>query len=161
MRLAVAIPMKSIAKIARRGISPIIATIILISIAVVAGFVIWNYVMSASKPKTVVRLDIVTADATIAPDGSEATISLTLRNSGTVKITIDNITIVYAGKSKTYTVGRDILAGGTLQWSFTSKASDLGTGIRYRDGDTIKIVIHYKDPQGNTYTVTKYLTLHM
>jgi len=145
----------------RRGISPIIATILLIVIAVAASFLVWNYISIAGRPRTVVKLDVVTVDAAIPPDGSEATISFTFKNSGTYRVTIDNVTVEYAGKSKVYTIGRDLAPGATMQWVFTSKASDLGTGIKFVDGDTIKLIINYKDTLGNTYTVTKYATLHL
>ena len=143
----------------RRGISPVIAAIILIAIAIAASFIVWHIVVSASKPRSIVKLDVVTADAAIPPSGSEASITLVLRNSGNVRLTIDNITVTYQGKTYTETLGRDIVPGASWQYGFTVTAAGIGVP-QFVDGDTIKLVIMYHDPQDNEYVLTKYVGLH-
>ncbi len=143
----------------RKGISPVIATILMIIIAIAASFIVWHMVTAASKPRAVVKLDVVTADAAIPPSGSEASITLVMRNSGNVRLTIDNITVSYQGKTYTETLGRDIVPGGTFQYGFTVTASGIGVA-QFVDGDTLKLTINYHDPQGNHYSITKYVSLH-
>jgi len=151
----------SLKKARVKAISPIIAVLILIGIAVAGGILVWTVMTSYSKPKTVVQLDVVSTDVTIPPDGSEASITLVLKNSGTVRITIQNVAVEYAGASKKVDVNMDIMSGGQISWSFTIKATDLRSGVKFRDGDTIKLTIAYTDSQGNTYQKTIYPTIHI
>ncbi|HID41749.1 MAG TPA: hypothetical protein EYP33_06315 [Pyrodictium sp.] len=143
-----------------RGVSPVVAAIILIMIASAAGVIVWQMVLNQGKQKTIVRLDVGATEATIPPDGSECSIDIQVMNNGNVKLTIANATIYYAAKRYTVTLNRDIMAGGQTTLSFTVKSTDIG-GVKFRDGDTLKIVLTYIDPQGNSYNKSIYETISM
>jgi len=141
-----------------KGISPIIAVLILIGIAIATGLVVWRFVGGASKPQTVVKLDVINKDAVTPPDGSELSWKVTVRNSGTVVLTISKITLEYGGKSKDYAVNKNLSPGASYEFSFTTTKGDLGVA-GFAEGSTAKIKITYSDPTGSTNSETEYVTI--
>jgi len=101
----------------RKGISPLIATLLLIAIAVAASVLTYSWVMSmigsqSSQAQTQVRVDSVTWV-------SATTFSLDVRNTGSVDATIESVSIRLNQAGSTATVdsassgvkGKGIAAG--------------------------------------------------
>jgi flagellin-like protein len=81
----------------KRGISPIIATLLLIAIAVAAAVVTYSWVMSmtateSSQSQTSIKIDFVQFDSS-----DNTKVYVTVRNSGAIPATIDKIFITYLG----------------------------------------------------------------
>jgi flagellin-like protein len=77
----------------RKGISPLIATLLLIAIAVAASVLTYSWVMSmigsqSAQAQTQVRIDSVTWGASHA-----ATMVLDVRNTGSVDATLESVSI--------------------------------------------------------------------
>jgi|APFre7841882654_1041346.scaffolds.fasta_scaffold27185_3 flagellin-like protein len=88
----------------RRGISPLIATIILISITIAAGLTVYALVsnmvgtMSATLDIQIQSIDIVKA-------GSNTLIAATIKNSGNIQITTCIVTVTGDSGTATLTLG--------------------------------------------------------
>jgi len=90
----------------KRGVEPVIAALLLIAIAVAAAVVTYSWVMGmissqGSQAQTSIRIDVVQfVDAN--------TTMVTIRNSGTVGVSIDNIYITNpSGSTQTLTFDED------------------------------------------------------
>jgi flagellin-like protein len=82
----------------KRGISPIIATLLLIAIAVAAAVVTYSWVMSmisvqSAQSQTSIKIDFVQFAT-----NSTTQVFVTVRNSGAIPATIDKIYITYLNK---------------------------------------------------------------
>jgi len=147
---------RAVAVSARRGISPIVATVLLVLLAVAGAAVAWIVFHKAASSRPIVEL-AASASATASPDGSVCAVDITLRNEGNVKLTINSITFTYNGKSVTKSVGRDLVPGATIGLSFTIQSTSFGT--KFVDGSSIQVTIQYTDTQGNTYNKTVFATI--
>ncbi len=141
---------------ARRGISPIVATVLLVLLAVAGAAVAWIVFHKAASSRPIVEL-AASAQATASPDGSACAVDLSIHNEGNVKLTIAQVTFTYNGKSVTKSVNRDLAPGATIGLSFTLSSSDFGT--KFVDGSTVQVTIQYSDPSGNSYNKTIFATI--
>ncbi len=148
--------MKVSAKLGRKGISPIVATVLLVLIAIAAGVVIWNMFSKVSTARPIVALS-ARADAVMSPDGDECAVSIMLHNDGNVVLNITQIDFEYAGKTWSTKPNRVLNPGATISLSYTLSSSYFGT--KFVDGETIKIKITYADAHGETYTKTIFATI--
>jgi flagellin-like protein len=113
----------------KRGISPIIATLLLIAIAVAAAVVTYSWVMGmiatqSAQSQTAIRIDIVQFDST-----NGAIVYVTVRNSGAVPATIDKIYI---------TALNTTAAVDTLSYASASAGHFSGSSATVPVGSTIK-----------------------
>ncbi len=131
----------------RKAVSPIIASLLLIAIAVAAGVLTYSWVINmvdtqSAQAQTQLRIDIVEFS-----DGN--TTAVTVRNSGTVGVTIDTIyvinstnnveTLEYASVADDEKFSADsasIPSGSTTQFTCT-----LGTANFFAEGAAYKIKI--------------------
>ena len=87
---------------ARRGISPVLATLILIVIAVVAGLLVYAWVMGWMGGRT--PTGMIRVDKVIRVD--EGVYRIVVTNVGDTKVVIDKVTLIFGGES--HTVDDDI-----------------------------------------------------
>ena len=140
----------------RKGVSPIIAVLLLILIAIAAGVMVYAFVAgwvgSATSSTTVAQgqLSVDFADA----NATAGNITVYIRNVGGVTVNIDGIYVSVAG-------------GSELPWNNVTNAS--GTGFYAKDtypstfgnltitpGQVVPIIIHYNAnvlSEGQLYTV--------
>ena len=106
-----------------KGISPLIATLLLIAIAVAASVITYSWVMSmigaqSQQAQTQVRIDTVTWYL------SDNYCNVTVRNTGSVSVTIESISIRKSSSGSTfytmkYTSGNSIDTGLTVSFTWT------------------------------------------
>ena len=108
-----------------KAISPLIATLLLIAIAVAASVITYSWVMSmigsqSQQAQTQIRIDQITWRVT----GNNCTV--VVRNTGSVAATIESIAIRYSATGSTYytqsfTTGNSINTASTVafDWSET------------------------------------------
>jgi len=128
------ITMKSLIK-SKKGISPILATLLLIVIAVAAVIVTYAWVMTFTESTTGQAGAVLSLDNIRFYEDTDDYIEITIRNSGTADATVET---VYAGNSDT-----NLEAQENPVYSPTS-----GT---IATGDTVKITIEYDWDDGTTY----------
>ncbi len=88
----------------KRGISPLIATIILISITVAVGLTV--YALTSSMVGTMSStLDIQIQSIDIVKAGSNTLVAATIKNSGNIQITTCSVTITGDSGTATLTLG--------------------------------------------------------
>jgi len=101
----------------RKGISPLIATLLLIAIAVAASVLTYSWVMSmvgsqSAQAQTQVRIDNV--NWAIAPaSGAADVVTVTIRNTGSVAATIESLSIRMNKAGSTTYVDDYYVAAGT------------------------------------------------
>jgi flagellin-like protein len=110
-----------------KGISPLIATLLLIAIAVAASVITYSWVMSmigsqSQQAQTQVRIDSVTWNVS----GNE--ITMVIRNTGSVSATVESIAVRQSSSgatyySQSYTSGNSINTGSTISLTWTEAAS--------------------------------------
>lgn len=111
-------PVKKFVKNAK-AISPLIATLLLIAIAVAASVITYSWVMSmigsqSQQAQTQVRVDVV--QWTIGAGSVKNVTSLTVRNTGSVSATIESVSITKDGVTIIATLANKIaIATGTTQ----------------------------------------------
>lgn len=118
----------------KRGISPILATLLLVVIAVAAIVVTYAWVMMYMGAQTQQAGVFIREDAVSWP--ANTTITIYVRNSGTSDATIDAI---YIGNS-----------AANLQKQ-TTVALDPPNGMVAASGGTINITVTYSWSSGTTY----------
>jgi flagellin-like protein len=85
----------------RKAISPVIATVILIAITLIAAIAIAGFVFGLFGSFTsVARLAVTTTNLS---SGTTPTGTITIQNTGTANAAIDSISLVYGGVTYTYT----------------------------------------------------------
>jgi flagellin-like protein len=100
----------------KRGISPIIATLLLIAIAVAAAVVTYSWVMSmiavqSAQSQTSIKIDFVQFTGTT----NSSQVYVTVRNAGGIPATIDKIYITRLNDTHTDTLAySDSVSGGTF-----------------------------------------------
>jgi len=106
----------------RRGVSPLIATIILISITVSAGLTV--YALFSSMASTISStLDVQIQSVDIIKAGSNTLIAATIKNSGNLQITTCTVTVTGDSGSATLTLGS--IDPGKAASASTSNPPDL------------------------------------
>jgi flagellin-like protein len=88
----------------RRGVSPLIATIILISITVAVGLTVYAFVsgMVGTMSST---LDIQIQSIDVVKAGSNILVATTIKNSGNIQITTCDVTVTGDSGTATLTLG--------------------------------------------------------
>ena len=118
-----------------KAISPIIATLILIVIAVVAGVILYGFVMGLVAKTTAntgmlsgSTLTIQGASITTSSSGTQFAVTVVVTNTGEEPVTVTAINVLYASNSSligtipssTFTSGTNpVQAGNTVQFSGT------------------------------------------
>jgi flagellin-like protein len=130
----------------RKAISPLIATLLLIAIAVAASVLTYSWVMSmvgsqSAQAQTQVRIDSVTWSATTA--------TLTIRNTGSIAADIESISIRLnkAGQPadlQKYTTLNSVDTGETIVMIWTSTDLDLAVSTSYVLRATTKTGFYYE-----------------
>jgi hypothetical protein len=129
----------------RAGISPFLATVILIVITLMIGGILYTsfrqMVMAQLKDPSVTLLD-----SNVAPDGE--TMTLDVKNDGNVPVTLQAIDVSYGASSNIFKEGG---AGANV----TLIASSAG-GPTMQPGDslTAQVKTNFQVPTFSTFTVT-------
>jgi len=121
--------------VSRKGISPILATLLLIVIAVAAVIVTYAWVMTYTT-STTGQAGVFLRKDSVAWNSTAGTITVYVRNTGTADAEID---AVYLGTSSTNLVKQ------------TSVTYDPSTKLVEKDGGTITITITYPWTSKTTY----------
>ena len=131
-------------KHARRAISPIIATIILIVITVVAGAFLFTYVSGMMHSGSMAQQVNVQSSSLVVPNGAASTgyLTVTLQNPGTVAVTsvdlamFDGLPVNETGGGAGVTWIGTISTGGTASGSATVEvnSSTASTATYYSNG---------------------------
>jgi flagellin-like protein len=132
----------------RRGISPLIATIILISITIAIGLTVYALVsgMVGTMSST---LDIQIQSIDIVKAGSNILVSATIKNSGNIQITTCAVTII--GDSGT----TSLILGSISPGKAASASLSNPTGLSVTVGNTYPVNILVTATGGS---LTKALT---
>lgn len=131
----------------RRGISPFLATIILVVITLMIGGILYtqfrNIIVSQVKNPS---MDLTNSN--VAPNGE--TIVLSMKNDGNVPITLSEFTVSYGAGINTF---RFASSGVTQNLTLVSSPSG---GATMQPGDilTVQMTTTFPIPQFNTFTVT-------
>jgi len=120
----------------RRGISPLIATLLLIAIAVAASVMVYAWTMTmvqnqAIQAQTSIRIESVAWDVSPAN-----TCTVTVRNTGSVPCIIEGVAVRLNRSGTTYysdTVNLvlDVGGHGDVAWNLLTSSLDLGPGESY------------------------------
>lgn len=110
-----------------KGISPLIATLLLIAIAVAASVITYSWVMSmigsqSQQAQTQVRIDSVTWEV-----GTNS-LNVTVRNTGSVGATIETVSVRLSTQASTWypaSVSTAIDTGGTAEISWDGATAGL------------------------------------
>ncbi len=143
-----------------RAVSPVVAAMILILVAVVGGLMVWLFMGQFMRPRTIASLSVSGVTAVIPPDGTECSINLMVKNDGNVPLNITAVGFEYGGKAYNITINRLLSAGATTTLGFTLKPGDFGV-TSFVEGKTIKVTVYYVDSQGNSYQKTAYATIQI
>ena len=135
-----------------KAISPIIATIILIVITVVAGGFIYAYVSGMLHSGTTSQQATIQSYSLIPGSGNNATLTVTIQNSGTVAIS----GIKIASMSN----GAGVATSGTLTPFQTTPDLIISTTISPSSTSSSTLTIEGTAPflAGDTYTATFVVT---
>jgi flagellin-like protein len=126
----------------RKAISPVIATVILIAITLIAAIAIAGFVFGLFGSFTSGAR--VSGTATCPPGSTTGTCVVTLSNTGTAGTTVTAATIAYGGASGcTLTIGTSTAANvgsNPLSWPMTATCSS-GTAVTPTAGETFEISV--------------------
>ncbi len=103
---------------ARRGISPVIAVLIMVAAAISLGSFAYWYTISYAKASSQAASLIV--DATAVASGTKSSLQVTFKNTGTTSITIERILVSHDGGSFWHSVDKDVAAGATYSVTVSS-----------------------------------------
>lgn len=143
-----------------RAVSPVVAAMILILVAVVGGLMVWMFMGQFMRPRTIASLSVSGVTAVIPPDGSELSINLMVKNDGNVPLNVTVVEFGYEGATYNVTLNRLLSAGATTTLGFTLKPGDFGA-TSFVEGKTLRVTVYYRDPQGNEYSKTTYATIQI
>jgi flagellin-like protein len=111
-----------------KGISPLIATLLLIAIAVAASVITYSWVMSmigsqSQQAQTQVRIDSLTWDV------ANNNLTVVVRNTGSVSATVESVALRSSATGSTYysesfTSGNSIQTGVTISLVWDETAAD-------------------------------------
>ena len=133
-----------------KAISPIIATIILIVITVVAGGFIYAYVSGMLHSGATSQQATIQSYTLIPGSGNNATLTVTIQNSGTVAI--KNVTVSFSNASIT----APSFAINAIEPGSTASTSTPITGI-FLAGDTYTATFVVTYANGATQDITEGL----
>ena len=131
-------------KIGKRGISPLLATIILVSITVGAGLVIYNLFFSTTGTLSA-QLNIQVVSVDIVKTTSKTLVSATIKNTGNKPITECKVTIYGDSGSVTLNLG-SIDVGQTK----STTNDNPGGGFSVTAGKSYPVKIYVKASDGST-----------
>ena len=150
-----------------KAISPVIATVIIVAVAIAISIAVALWMTGLTTTFTgLEKLEIVNAYATVSGNGWQ--IKITVKNTGTKTVTIDNIfinnkpgTLANANtESPSGTVSRDTSTGYvsldpgsqvTISFTLGTGSGDL-IGDSFSSGQTVSIIIH--TASGGQYPAT-------
>ncbi len=129
---------------ARAGVSPFLATVILVVITLMIGGILYTtfrqMVVSQVKDPSVTILD-----SNVAPDGE--TMTLDIKNDGNIPVTLLAIEVSYGNASEKFN------ANGTADFSLVSTSSG-STTMQPGDSLTAEVKTNFQVPTFATFTVT-------
>ncbi len=128
----------------RNGISPFLATVILVVITLMIGGILYTtfrqMVVSEIQDPSVTLLD-----SNVAPDGE--TMTLDIKNDGNIPVTLLAIDVSYGTSSNAF---KDAAGGNVTVLSTTSGSSTMQPG----DSLTAEVKTNFQVPTFSTFTVT-------
>lgn len=129
----------------RRGISPFLATVILVVITLMIGGILYTtfrqMVVAEVKDPSVTLLD-----SNVAPDGE--TMTLDIKNDGNVPLTLQAIDVSYGSASDVF---REAATGSNITLVSTSSGS---ATLQPGDSLTAQVKTTFEVPVFSTFTVT-------
>ena len=109
----------------RRGISPVLATLILIVIAIVAGLVVYSWIMGWIGTQ---RRQVALAVRVIRTDGNTYTVEI--RNTGSTTVTINEVSVIDADNThKTTGLSLSIAPGESTVVQVSGTTDDVGSEV--------------------------------
>ena len=139
------------------GVSPLIATLILIAITVVGGILVYHvFFSSASSISSNGNVQIESANIYSGP----GIMTLTVKNTGTIAISNMNVTVYQSGSSVAYLKETNILPatltpGQTYSYKYPPSGS---SSVGFVSGDTYPIVINAVLSNGASYSTSTTVT---
>lgn len=128
----------------RSGISPFLATVILVVITLMIGGILYTtfrqMIVSQVQDPSVTLLD-----SNVAPDGE--TMTLDIKNDGNIPVTLLAIDVSYGASSNTF---KDATGGNVTTLSSSSGTSTMQPG----DSLTAQVKTNFQVPTFSTFTVT-------
>jgi len=144
-------------RLGKRGISPLIATIILISICVAGGLLIYNIFFSATGTITQRgQVEVVTVDLVKSSGGTA--FSITIKNTGNKPVVTLQVTLDDEDAQNLKLDGTDIGADNMLQPGQTASLSYSPTDGKYIVGESYTVTIYAKFSDGSEFTDTIKVT---
>lgn len=129
----------------RAGISPFLATVILVVITLMIGGILYSsfrqMIVAQVKNPSVTLLD-----TNVSPDGE--TMTLNMKNDGNVPVTLQSIDVSYGASSNSFREG-----GPNANVTLVSSSSGSAT-LQPGDSLTAKIKTNFSVPTFATFTVT-------
>jgi len=136
------------------GISPLIATLILIAITVVGGILVYHVFFStASSISSNGNVQVVSSNIYSGPN----IMTLTLKNSGSIAINNMNVTVYQSGSSTPILTETNILTA-PLTPGQTFSHTYPGPSSGFVSGDTYTIVINAVLSNGASYSTSTTVT---
>lgn len=128
----------------KKGISPVIATVILVAVAITVSVSVAYWMGGISSLYTTLE-KIEVSSAIVAKNGNNYTITMAFRNTGSKDATIDAVFLnqqpstAYAGRVSVATLPTSVVAGGSgsLVVSITNS-----TAPPFTPGTTIEVKLH-------------------
>ena len=139
-----------------KGISPVVATILLIGITIVAVVGVWLLTQRSLPSSGVAKIDVVGVEAKASPDARRCSFSVVLRNSGNVPVTVKYV-YVSVGSEGGYLEPRNVRIAPGSTMEFTGEG--YSNNPVFTDGSTAKINITYTGPDGQDRTIIEYATI--
>jgi flagellin-like protein len=139
--------MKAIAK-RSRGISPLIATIILIAITVVGGLLVYSIFTSTSNTMSAKALvSVEAADLVMSSDGQQVQFSIVIKNTGNKPI--KELKVKLASEDEATVT---LPVGGLQPGQSVAYSAEVGKG--YVVGNTYTVVIKATFSDSSTFVTT-------
>jgi flagellin-like protein len=140
--------MKAIAK-RSRGISPLIATIILIAITVVGGLLVYSIFTSTSNTMSAKALvSVETADLVKSSDGQQVQFSIVVKNTGNKPIQDLKVKLASEDEANVTLPAGGLQPGQSVAYSAPSLSGS------YTVGNTYTVVIKAMFSDGSTFVTT-------
>jgi len=139
---------------ARRAISPLIATIILIAITVAAGLMIYSMFLSTSSilgAKGQVSVENVKL---VKDSGGSVTFAITIKNTGNKPVAANGLSIKLAGQDVSVSLSNPLQPGQSI--SAVTEAPQIQAG--YVVGNTYTVAISATFTDGSSFSDTITVT---
>jgi len=142
-----------------KGISPLIATLILIAITIVGGILVYHvFFATSSSISTNGNVQIESANIYSGP----GIMTLTVKNTGTIAISNMNVTVYKSGSSTPIVTETNIFPtaftlapGQTFSYTYPPSGS---SSVGFVSGDTYTIVINVALSNGASVTTSTTVT---